>query len=80
MVLGAVAGVVLPLLQQTILLWQVSLGYLVLGKKLSPWEVRNSLVTHRPFCLRHVPPTTHSFWSCVPRLGQSASWPPMCHN
>ena len=30
----------LPLLQQTILLWQVSLGYLVLGKKLTPAEVR----------------------------------------
>ena len=43
---GAVAGVVLPLLQQTILLWQVSLGYLVLGKKLSPWEVRTALACH----------------------------------
>ena len=33
------AGVVLPLLQQSILIWQVSLGYLILGKRLTPAEV-----------------------------------------
>ena len=40
---GAASGVVLPLLQQSILLWQVSLGYLILGKRLSPAEVRMCL-------------------------------------
>lgn len=30
---------VLPLLQQSILIWQVSLGYLILGKRLTPAEV-----------------------------------------
>lgn len=33
------AGVVLPLLQQSTLLWQVSLAYLVLNKRLAPVQV-----------------------------------------
>ena len=36
---GCAAGVVLPLLQQSTLLWQVSLAYLVLNKRLSPVQV-----------------------------------------
>ena len=32
-------GVVLPLLQQTILLWQVALGYLIQGQRYLPVQV-----------------------------------------
>ena len=37
---GVSAGVVLPLLQQSTLLWQVGLAYLVLNKRLEPVQAR----------------------------------------
>ncbi|KAK9843738.1 hypothetical protein WJX81_004492 [Elliptochloris bilobata] len=43
-------GVVLPLLQQTILLWQVSLGYLVLGKRLTPAEMAGAALVIAGVC------------------------------
>ena len=52
---GICAGVVLPLLQQTLLVWQVLLAYLILNKRLDATQVQpNSLF------LRHL----HS-WNCT---------------
>ena len=33
------AGVALPLLQQSVMFWQIGLGYLLLGKRLAPIQV-----------------------------------------
>ncbi len=37
-------GVVLPLLQQSMLLWQVGLAYLVLNKRLAPVQIGGALL------------------------------------
>ena len=37
------AGVALPLLQQSMMFWQIGLGYLLLGKRLAPIQVGCSL-------------------------------------
>ena len=36
---GCHAGVSLPLLQQSMMFWQIGLGYLLLGKRLAPIQV-----------------------------------------
>lgn len=33
------SGVALPLLQQSMMFWQIGLGYLLLGRKLAPIQV-----------------------------------------
>ena len=34
-----ISGVALPLLQQSMMFWQIGLGYLLLGRKLAPIQV-----------------------------------------
>ena len=72
-------GVVLPLLQQSLLIWQVTLAYLVLNKRLDSVQVRGlSLLCH----LQHYDSQTwggpdSGMWSshCHPTLGRAHHMP-----
>ena len=59
-------GVVLPLLQQSLLIWQVTLSYLVLNKRLDSVQVSPGLLHHpplpspAPWCFNSAPCATRT--------------------